>query len=227
MSLPPNDISTPATSDHRVWYQDDFGSETPDDPRHMPFETFQLCWKPWDGSLTICDMNDVLELASYPTAVGWCAQARPLTDLPSTASYVNWLSDWGSLCPGNDTWMKHVEEMGPKRLTNFFQHKSEIRRTIFPVKVDEDKVEDIPCSVVNLLFPPLLGSLPALTPIMVEVQARHDRLMHAYVAYRRHGSPLIIGETDRQLSFAYLRARVMELFSAVGLNDSRAVQYRI
>ena len=204
---------------HRVWYLDFFKKVTAKAP-YMPFISSQLCWNSWDGSLTICDTNDIFELASYPTAEEWCAQAQPRTNLPSTTSYVNWLSDWGSLCPGNRTWMEHVEERGPKRWVNFVPHKGNVRH---PLSVKIEEVDDIPCTVVNTLFPPLLADLPALTSIMAEVQARHDRLMHAYVAYRQHKAPLILSETDRQLSFASLRARVMDLFSAAGLNDSRAM----
>ena len=71
------------------------------------------------------------------------------------------------------------------------------------------------CSVVNKLFTPLVHDLPALVPLMAEVQRRHDRMIELFLAYHTHASaPLVLQEDDRQLSFACLRAQLLDLLPA-------------
>ena len=146
-----------------------------------------------------------------------CTQTWTKQNPPSSATYVNWLADMSGNCAGS---LRHHRER-VQQIEAYAPRATSSKMVLANAKID------MPCTVVNMLFTPLVDDLPGLVPIMAETQRRHDRLIELYLAYHANASaPLVLHDRDRQLSFACLRERLLRLLpdaiAADRLQDHRS-----
>ena len=172
----------------------------------------QLCTRPSDHSLTICDTDafsaEVIWPSNWESELWDCV--RDMATLPSTTTYMGWLAKWTGNC--NESKLR-AEQLAP--LFNL-----SISRRAMWLQVD------VVCSVVNELFIPLLHDLPELLPIMADVQRRHDSMRRSYKSGLRTSpsAPLALLEV-KQLSFACLRAQLRELLPAAVIADRTRLSF--